>query len=83
MSTMDLIKLYGADPANFLDVGGGASAKQVTEAFKIISSDPHVLFLFFTFFLCSFSSKRKRKIEILLFLGQCHSCEYFWWNYEM
>lgn len=42
MATMDIIKLHGGDPANFLDVGGGANAKQVTEAFKIISSDPRV-----------------------------------------
>ncbi|KAJ1548511.1 hypothetical protein HK405_002896 [Cladochytrium tenue] len=42
MATMDIIKLNGGDPANFLDVGGGANANQVAEAFKIISSDPHV-----------------------------------------
>ncbi|KAI8807052.1 ATP-grasp domain-containing protein [Cladochytrium replicatum] len=42
MATMDIIKLHGGDPANFLDVGGGATASQVTEAFKIISSDPAV-----------------------------------------
>jgi succinyl-CoA synthetase beta subunit len=36
MATMDIIKLYGASPANFLDVGGGATAEQVTEAFKIM-----------------------------------------------
>jgi len=42
MSTMDIIKLHGGEPANFLDVGGGATAEQVTEAFKIISSDPRV-----------------------------------------
>eukprot|EP00127_Corallochytrium_limacisporum_P004703 Clim_evm57s172 gene=Clim_evmTU57s172 len=42
MATMDIIKLNGGDPANFLDVGGGATADQVTEAFKIISSDPKV-----------------------------------------
>jgi len=42
MATMDIIKLHGGDPANFLDVGGGATAKQVTEAFKIITSDPRV-----------------------------------------
>lgn len=42
MATMDIIKLHGGDPANFLDVGGGANAEQVTEAFKIISSDPNV-----------------------------------------
>jgi succinyl-CoA synthetase beta subunit len=39
---MDIIKLYGAEPANFLDVGGGASKEKVTEAFKIITSDPKV-----------------------------------------
>jgi succinyl-CoA synthetase beta subunit len=42
MSTMDIIKLYGAEPANFLDVGGGATAEKVTAAFKIITSDPKV-----------------------------------------
>jgi succinyl-CoA synthetase beta subunit len=42
MATMDIIKHYGGDPANFLDVGGGASKEQVTAAFKIILSDPNV-----------------------------------------
>jgi len=42
MSTMDIIKLNGGQPANFLDVGGGANAEQVTEAFRIILSDSHV-----------------------------------------
>jgi succinyl-CoA synthetase beta subunit len=42
MSTMDIIKLHGGEPANFLDVGGGANEEQVTEAFRIILSDPHV-----------------------------------------
>ena len=42
MATMDIIKLYGSDPANFLDVGGGATREKVTEAFKIITSDPKV-----------------------------------------
>jgi len=42
MATMDLIKLSGGQPANFLDVGGGATAERVTEAFKIILSDPSV-----------------------------------------
>ncbi|MBW4089775.1 MAG: ADP-forming succinate--CoA ligase subunit beta [Proteobacteria bacterium] len=42
MATMDIIKLYGASPANFLDVGGGATKERVTAAFKIILSDPHV-----------------------------------------
>jgi succinyl-CoA synthetase beta subunit len=42
MATMDIIKLYGSEPANFLDVGGGATKDKVTEAFKIITSDPQV-----------------------------------------
>jgi succinyl-CoA synthetase beta subunit len=42
MATMDIIQLYGASPANFLDVGGGATAERVTVAFKIILSDPNV-----------------------------------------
>jgi succinyl-CoA synthetase beta subunit len=42
MATMDIIKLYGAEPANFLDVGGGATREKVTAAFKIITADPSV-----------------------------------------
>jgi succinyl-CoA synthetase beta subunit len=42
MATMDIIKLYGGSPANFLDVGGGATKERVTAAFKIILSDPNV-----------------------------------------
>ena len=42
MATMDIIKLYGGEPANFLDVGGGATTEKVTAAFKIITSDPKV-----------------------------------------
>lgn len=42
MATMDIIKLNGGDPANFLDVGGGATTEAITEAFKIITSDPKV-----------------------------------------
>ncbi|MBB4075868.1 succinyl-CoA synthetase beta subunit [Bartonella fuyuanensis] len=42
MATMDIIKLYGAEPANFLDVGGGASKEKVIAAFKIITADPNV-----------------------------------------
>ncbi len=42
MATLDIIKLYGAEPANFLDVGGGASEEKVTAAFKIITADPNV-----------------------------------------
>ena len=42
MATMDIIKLYGVEPANFLDVGGGASKEKVREAFKMILADPTV-----------------------------------------
>ena len=42
MATMDIIKLYGMEPANFLDVGGGASVEKVAAAFKIITADPNV-----------------------------------------
>jgi succinyl-CoA synthetase beta subunit len=42
MATMDIIKLHGGEPANFLDVGGGASKEKVTHAFKIILKDPKV-----------------------------------------
>ena len=42
MSTMDLVKFHGGEPANFLDVGGGANVEQVTEAFRIILSDSNV-----------------------------------------
>ena len=42
MATMDIVKLYGAEPANFLDVGGGATKEKVTAAFKIITADPRV-----------------------------------------
>lgn len=50
MATMDIVKHYGGDPANFLDVGGGATAEKVTEAFKIILSDPHVKGIFVNIF---------------------------------
>jgi succinyl-CoA synthetase beta subunit len=50
MATMDIIKLHGGQPANFLDVGGGADAKQVTEGFKVILSDPEVKAIFVNIF---------------------------------
>jgi succinyl-CoA synthetase beta subunit len=50
MSTMDIIKLAGGSPANFLDVGGGASAEQVKNAFRILISDPHVQGVFINIF---------------------------------
>ena len=42
MATMDIIKLYGGEPANFLDIGGGASAKEVMDGFEIFHSDHNV-----------------------------------------
>jgi succinyl-CoA synthetase beta subunit len=50
MATMDIIKLAGGSPANFLDVGGGASAEQVKNAFKILIGDPHVKGVFINIF---------------------------------
>tara|TARA_B100000953_G_scaffold299687_1_gene300386 strand:+ start:1589 stop:2758 length:1170 start_codon:yes stop_codon:yes gene_type:complete len=50
MSTMDIIKLHGGEPANFLDVGGGATAEQVSEGFRIILSDPGVKAIFVNIF---------------------------------
>ena len=50
MSTMDIIKFYGGQPANFLDVGGGATAEKVTAAFKIITTDPEVKAIFVNIF---------------------------------
>ncbi|RHW36421.1 ADP-forming succinate--CoA ligase subunit beta [Neobacillus notoginsengisoli] len=50
MATMDIVKHYGGDPANFLDVGGGATAEKVTEAFKIILSDSKVKGIFVNIF---------------------------------
>jgi succinyl-CoA synthetase beta subunit len=50
MSTMDIIKYYGGSPANFLDVGGGASKAQVVAAFKIILGDPNVKGIFVNIF---------------------------------
>jgi succinyl-CoA synthetase beta subunit len=50
MSTMDIIKHYGGAPANFLDVGGGATAEKVTAAFKIITTDPDVKAIFVNIF---------------------------------
>ncbi|WP_077211508.1 ADP-forming succinate--CoA ligase subunit beta [Bacillus dakarensis] len=50
MATMDIVKHFGGDPANFLDVGGGATAEKVTEAFKIILSDPNVKGIFVNIF---------------------------------
>ena len=46
MSTMDIIKHYGGNPANFLDVGGGADDEQMSEALKLLNNDPEVKAIF-------------------------------------
>ncbi len=50
MSTMDIIKLFGGEPANFLDIGGGAKAEQVATALRLILSDPNVKAVLFNIF---------------------------------
>jgi succinyl-CoA synthetase beta subunit len=50
MATMDIIKLYGGEPANFLDIGGGAGAEKVAAALRIILSDPNVKTVLFNIF---------------------------------
>jgi len=50
MATMDIVKLAGGEPANFLDVGGGASPEQIENAFRILSSDPSVKAVFINVF---------------------------------
>jgi succinyl-CoA synthetase beta subunit len=50
MTTMDIIKLYGGEPANFLDIGGGAKAEQVATALRLILSDPQVEAVLFNIF---------------------------------
>ena len=65
MATMDIIKYYGGEPANFLDVGGGATKEKVTEAFKIILSDPNVKGIFVNIFggimRCDVIAERRRR----------------------
>ena len=61
MATMDIIKLHGGSPANFLDVGGGATAQQVKEAFKIITGDPKVFIGQMTFY---WFSEHKIKLNL-------------------
>ena len=50
MSTMDIIKLYGGEPANFLDVGGSAEGEQLTEALKLLNNDEEVKAIFVNIF---------------------------------
>jgi succinyl-CoA synthetase beta subunit len=69
MATMDIIKLHGGSPANFLDVGGGASADQVTRAFEILNSDARVQAILVNIFIRSnvcFS-----KPETYFFIDDC------------
>lgn len=74
MATMDIIKLHGGSPANFLDVGGGATANQVKEAFKIITSDPKVNFtVYFVNLRASASIMFFRNKLRFLFILQVHT----------
>lgn len=50
MATMDIIKFYGGNPANFLDVGGGAEDEQMAEAIKLLNNDPEVESIFINIF---------------------------------
>ena len=50
MATMDLVKYYGGEPANFLDIGGSSSPEKVINALKIITADPHVKAILFNIF---------------------------------
>ena len=52
MATMDIIKLYGGYPANFLDIGGGASSKEVMDGFHIFNSDPNVRITMSAVYMC-------------------------------
>ena len=72
MATMDIIKLHGGLPANFLDVGGSATAEQVTEAFKIISSDPQVTCIMVNIFGGIMRKERKPfYLQFFLFISPC------------
>jgi len=72
MATMDIIKLHGGSPANFLDVGGGATAAQVKEAFKIITADPKVR-VTFSDFVSSVLILEKDKWLIYIVFFQVHA----------
>lgn len=74
MATMDIIKLYGGEPANFLDVGGGVTVNQVIEAFNILTTDPKVRknYIFLKFF------KASPFWDICLSLYLSAVCEWMW-----
>lgn len=91
MATLDIIKLHGGTPANFLDVGGGASEQQVEEAFKILTGDPKVRPACAA---CAVGLKLMRlardgggdlwlTVGYLIWTGEMYSGEYFRWYYEM
>ncbi len=78
MSTMDLIKLHGGEPANFLDVGGGANTEQVTEAFRILLSDPHVKGVLPSIFLAGLCGARRSPMRWSKLISRSGSmCR--WW----
>lgn len=89
MATMDIIKLHGGTPANFLDVGGGATAHQVTEAFKLITSDKKVTLR------CNASRNRRESywleselwfhlfFPFLFLAGAGHPRQHFWRHHEV
>ena len=76
MATMDIIKLHGGSPANFLDVGGGATASQVKEAFKIITGDPKVsswLYISFDFNVINLYADLKTFERLIMIYSQVNA----------
>jgi hypothetical protein len=73
MATMDIISLHGGKPANFLDIGGGATVSQVTEAFKIITADPQARLVADSLFFLSFFLSLCRSFFLSFFLFVCLS----------
>ena len=76
MATMDIIKLHGGSPANFLDVGGGATAEAVTAAFRLISSDQNVSLLKNLISLCILSTPCNLKYELALDRFEVTHCSF-------
>ena len=71
MATMDIIKLYGGEPANFLDIGGGASSKEVMDGFHIFNSDANVSHAYLKVIdlrsICTFLSSGSLILELMCF----------------
>lgn len=78
MATMDIIKLYGGAPANFLDVAGTATVETVREGFKILSSDPNV-----SVAEIKLETKQCDRLTVSFFLGGSYFSKYLWWYNEM